>query len=365
MNKILVVGQTPPPYHGQALAIERILKGEYRHAKLFHARMGFAKDNDDLGTVRVGKITHLLGLLLQIAWMRITKNIKVLYYPPSGPKKIAVYRDIVILCLTRWMFAKTIFHFHAGGISELYPRLNPIARFFFRRAFYRCDLALVLSNNLPPDHLCVKAKKTLVLPLGVQDMFNEHLHKPSVNVLPHILFVAVLHRSKGVFDLLQACHILKMKGFEFAVDIVGMFPDKEIEAACKTFIQQQDMMSNVVFHGVLKGTEIAKVYANADLFCFPTYYESEALPQVVIEAMQFSLPVVATAWRGVVDQVEEGHSGFLTPSHDINALAERLGQLLADPALRAQMGRVGRTLYLKKYTLDVFYQKFDECLSQA
>ena len=48
MVRILVVGQTPPPYGGQAIMIERMLQHEYTHAKLFHVRMVFSSEIDEI-----------------------------------------------------------------------------------------------------------------------------------------------------------------------------------------------------------------------------------------------------------------------------------------------------------------------------
>ena len=59
MKKILVLGQTPPPYGGQAIMIKTFLEGNYSHIKLFHIRMSFSKDMDEMGKVKIRKIFHL------------------------------------------------------------------------------------------------------------------------------------------------------------------------------------------------------------------------------------------------------------------------------------------------------------------
>lgn len=343
--------------------IDRIVKAAYSKAELYHVRMGFAKDMDDLGSLRLGKLLHLLVVILRIIGMRLRHNARTLYYPPSGPDKFPVYRDMVILCTTRWLFNKTIFHFHAGGISELYPNLNPVAKFFYRRAFFHPDQAIVLAKTVPPDAQFLQAKKTVVLPYGIDDRFDEKLRTKTKDDMLHLLFVAVLYKSKGIFIMLEACRQLKERGFSFVLDVVGMFPDEETKVSCMNFVQQQGLEKYVVFHGVLLGQAKDEAYANADIFCFPSFFESETFGLVVVEAMQFKLPVVATRWRGIPGSVEEEGSGILIPTQDAQALSDAVARLINDASLRKRMGERGRAIYLEKFTSKRFFANLDECFA--
>ena len=136
MQRVLVIGQTPPPFHGQAIMIESLLGGEYKYAKLFHVRMSFSKEMDELGKFSLSKLLHLLKVIKDIVYFRIIHNVRILYYPPSNPETFPVLRDLAILCITRWMFKKTIFHFHAAGISELYPSLPWFLKILFRWGYF-------------------------------------------------------------------------------------------------------------------------------------------------------------------------------------------------------------------------------------
>ena len=128
---VLVVGQTPPPVHGQAVMIERLLRGKYASMRLFHVRMAFSDSIADVGRFQLGKLWHLLSVIVRIICQRVARRIDVLYYPPAGPNVVPLLRDVVILGCTRWMFRKTVFHFHIIGISEAYrtlPRPLRVAR---------------------------------------------------------------------------------------------------------------------------------------------------------------------------------------------------------------------------------------------
>ncbi|MCU0985805.1 MAG: glycosyltransferase family 4 protein [Acetobacteraceae bacterium] len=83
-------------------------------------------------------------------------------------------------------------------------------------------------------------------------------------------------------------------------------------------------------------TDVAALLRGADLFVLPSH--REGMPRAIIEAMMTGLPVVATAIRGAREQVIDGETGFLVPVKDEAVLAEALGRLASDPALRARMG---------------------------
>ena len=87
------------------------------------------------------------------------------------------------------------------------------------------------------------------------------------------------------------------------------------------------------------------------MFCLPTFYEAETFGIVLVEAMSLGLPVVATRWRGIPEIVDDGKTGYLVETHDAAAVAERLEQLQADPALREQLGAAGREKFLSDFTV--------------
>ena len=121
----------------------------------------------------------------------------------------------------------------------------------------------------------------------------------------------------------------------------------------------------VTWNGQVSGEEKWDFFRQADIFCFPTFYRTEGFPVVLLEAMMFGLPVVSTTWRGIPDMVEDGESGFLVPTQNPRAVADRLGQLIRDPELRNSMGSVGRKRYEEKFTVEKFRLRMEEVLSNV
>jgi glycosyltransferase involved in cell wall biosynthesis len=110
---------------------------------------------------------------------------------------------------------------------------------------------------------------------------------------------------------------------------------------------------------VLVGEAKWAAYARAEVLCLPTFFEAEALPLVVIEAMSIGLPVVATRWRGIPSLIDDSRTGYLVEVRDPEALAERLARLAADPALRAQLGTAAREKFLREYVVQRHLERME------
>lgn len=355
MLKVLVVGQTPPPHGGQAIMIERLVKSRLPGVALLHARMAFSSHLNEVGRFRWSKVAHLLALIVRIVHARVVHNVRILYYPPAGPDRVPMYRDWAILLSTRWLFAKTIFHFHAGGVSKLYDQLPSWQRWLFRRAYFHADAAVRISDLNPEDGKRLEARREYVVPNGIDDPCpGLRLPRARATVTANrplrILFVGILRESKGLLVLIEACGRLAARGVPFRLEIMGAPDGDEFVARVKVRVTELKLDRQVHFLGVLVGTDKFAAYARSDVYCMPTFYECETFGVVFIEAMACGLPVVATNWRGIPSIVEESETGFLVEPHDVGAVADRLAVLAQDPQLRERMGAAGREKFLREYT---------------
>jgi glycosyltransferase involved in cell wall biosynthesis len=356
---IVFVGQTPPPFHGQSVMIRYALQGAYRGVRLHHVRVAFARSIDDIGRPRPGKLAHLVSVLVRITWARLQYRAPVLYYHPAGPSRLPAYRDIVLLLATRWMFRATVLHFHAGGVSELYGDLGPVGRWLYRRAYFHADVGIRTSELAPDDPGRLHARRQVVVRNGVPDLAAVARRAPPSRPPgepPTVLYVGHLWESKGVLVLIDAAAALLRQNVRFKVELVGEYPSREIEQRARRLIRDHGLEHVVVHRGLLTGDERLTAYAGADVFCFPSFYEAETFGIVLLEAMQFALPVVATRWRGIPSVVDDGVTGYLVAVRDSAALADRLARLLEDEALARRMGEAARSAYEERFTLDRFHR---------
>ncbi len=328
--------------------------------ELFHARMNFSSDMEEVGKFRINKIAKLFRLILSIYYYRLRYGIDNLYYPPAPPRRVPMIRDIIVLLSCRWLFRNTIFHFHAAGISEMHNELSGLSKKAYEKAYFYPEYSITLSEHNPKDGKYFRSKRNYLIPNGLADISIARQTKEQKNGNPLLLYVGVLTEAKGVLILLAAALLLKDKGYKFKLKMVGRFESPEFEKTVYDYINTNNLSDLVQFTGVLTGDNKINAFATADIFCFPTFFEAETFGLVALEAMQFSLPVVATLWRGVPSIVRHNVNGFTVPPRNAAAFADSLELLLNDPETRRSMGKKGRDIYLSSYTAAIHFQKLHD-----
>lgn len=363
MKKILIVGQTPPPFGGQAVMIQHLLKGRYKGIRLVHVRMAFSKEMNEIGKPNLFKFFHLIYLVFLVIYKRFRHDISILYYPPTGPNKVPFYRDAVVLLCVRPFFKKIIFHFHASGISELYPRLGPFSQLIFRRAYFRPDVGIRLSDYSINDSAILRVKQEFIIPYGIPDSFLAFKGAKVQRSICTILFVGILNESKGIEILVESCGLLRKEGYDFKVNVLGKFESAEFDQRVRNKVLTLGLDDSFSFLGVKSGQEKFQIYAQADIFCFPTYFEAESFPVVLVEALCFGLPIVSTKWRGIPTMVKDNENGMLTDIKNPAATAAKLKVLITNSRLRSEMGIKGRKLYTDYFSIEQYHENLSKVFS--
>jgi glycosyltransferase involved in cell wall biosynthesis len=332
--------------------IANMLAGTYEGVQLIHVRMALSRTMYEVGQVSLRKIVELVALAAKIVLARLRTGATVLYYPPHNLSRAAVYRDMFLLLTTRWMFRKTLFQYHAAGLSEVYPTFPRALKGLFRRAYFGADMAI--RHPLTPDDAGgLAALRSAEVPYGIEDVAGGLLAQARVARGERpltVLFVGLMRESKGLLVLLDACRELRRRRVPFRLALMGTFMEAEFERQIKAQVRDSGLQGAVDFLGVLTGDAKHRAFAKAAVFCFPSFFESESAPVVLLEAMQFALPIVATNWRSIPAVVRDGENGFLVPIREAIAVAGRLQDLIEDDELRERMGSESRRRYEAEYT---------------
>ncbi|MEO1054475.1 MAG: glycosyltransferase [Bacteroidota bacterium] len=363
MKKVLVIGQTPPPHHGQALMIERLVKANFDRIEVVHLRMSFSKSMNEVGKFGLRKALHAVGVIVKAVFFRFKYGINTLYFPPAGPNTVPVIRDIIILLMIRPFFKTTVFHFRAAGVSEFVQRTNPILRSMAKLAYNRATCGIQLSALNPPDAKYFKSHQIKIVKNGLEDSAKDYLPITRSNDETfQILYVGALIESKGILVLLNAVAILNALGHGIKLKLLGEFKDLKFEPIVHELCQTLKIQHLVSFEGVKVGKEKFEYFVKSDVLCFPTFYESESFGNVLVEAMMFELPIVSTLWRAIPEIVEDGVNGFLVETKNAQATAKSLESLITQPSLRKVMGEANRDKYLNEYSLDTHIKAMEEVL---
>jgi glycosyltransferase involved in cell wall biosynthesis len=107
--------------------------------------------------------------------------------------------------------------------------------------------------------------------------------------------------------------------------------------------------------------DVADILAALDAVAMPSLF-GEGLPYAAVEAIAAGKPVVAFPTSGIPEVVVDGHTGFLVPREDIEALADALARVLTDADLAARLGEQGRR-HAEQFTLEGHVQKLIDIYS--
>ncbi|HEX7479666.1 MAG TPA: glycosyltransferase family 4 protein [Polyangiales bacterium] len=152
-----------------------------------------------------------------------------------------------------------------------------------------------------------------------------------------IVCVGRLSPEKGHLGLLEAFASARAQGVDAQLVLIGDGPER---ARIETRLSELGLREHVQLRGQLdEQTTLAEV-ASSDVLVLASFLEG--LPVVLMEAMALGLAVIGPRVAGVPELVHDGESGLLFAAGDWNELAEQLKRVLADPELRARLGRAGR-----------------------
>jgi glycosyltransferase involved in cell wall biosynthesis len=161
---------------------------------------------------------------------------------------------------------------------------------------------------------------------------RERLHIPQDRLVA--VFVGSEWERKGLRPILHALALAP----EWSLVVVG----RGDEGRYRELADSLGVGDAVTWFGVTQ--DVGLIYALADAFVLPTSYETFSL--VTFEAAASGLPILATAVNGISELVQEGENGFLIEPEPAS-IAQRLGQLAADPELRARLGDAARRSALR------------------
>lgn len=360
-HPLVVVGQTPPPNNGQAKMIEQMLQGVKGRLDLVHIRMAFSDSVVSAGKCRLYKLLHLFALIGQTRRALKKYPGATLYYPPASPAWVPVLRDLLFLSAVKGLAARTVYHFHAGGISSWLEQRSWLRR-LARKVYSTPDLAIELGPSCPHDGAYFMARKVVSIPYGL-DVPVHHGTAPVQMDELSILYVGIHTESKGLFDLLETARLLHERNVRFTLHTVGLWYTRQERERFDKLRSTYHLDNRVVLNGERTGDSLWRHYAQSNVFFFPTHYPWETFGIVQVEAMAYGLPVVATDWPGPRDVVVHGETGILCPPHDVEAMAAALERLACEPDTRKRLGDAGRTRYLENYTAQKFVDRMVDALT--
>ena len=268
--------------------------------------------------------------------------------------------------MTRWS-GKKVVSYHDGNLATLlaspygYPpisRRHTNAALKYERELYsRLDLIMPMSRWLADSFIRdngVPSRK--VVPVGAGVNLPRIAESESKDYsAPRILFVGKAFERKGGLVLLHAFARVRREIPDAELTIIGPeLPNPPQGVRSLGFVSKSDP------DGV---DRLLAEYQRASVFVMPSLYEPYGI--VFAEAMAHRLPCVGADNCAMPEIIKHGETGYVVPVRDEVALADRLIELLRDPAACRQMGDNGYEKFRREHTWDAVTQRMCEAISSV
>lgn len=266
-------------------------------------------------------------------------------------ERLSVWRKGAVVMLCRAIGVPVVLHLHAAQLHQFYRSLpGPLQR--LTRWIFSLPASVVVlgtaSRRFVVEELRVPAVQVEILNNGVPEPSLPR-HRAAAGAPRRVLFVGNLSERKGVSDLLQALARPSLRAAALDVTLAGGGNVAGYGAKAR----QLGIGHFVHFTGWVDQEQVAQLMARADVLVLPSY--DEGLPLVILEALANGVAVVCTPVGEISSVLRDGVDAcFVTPG-DVDGIAVALHKVLYDPGLMDTLGRNGRALYEKQFSLPHFF----------
>lgn len=360
--RILFITPLPPPVHGSAMVSKYIQECKELNevAECDFVNLSTSRHIDEIGKNSIKKYIRFIGAYLITLWKLITHRYSLCYLAITC-HDAGFLKDAPFVLLCKLFRRKIVIHQHNKGMQgcvdrQPYKWLLPLV--------YKNTKVILLSWHLYPDiEKVVKREQVIICPNGIPELFEQEPQFQRNNPTPNLLFLSNLIESKGVYVLLDACKILKDKGYKFCCNFVGSESEEITKDIFEKEVAKRGLDKTIAYHGPQYGKDKEKFFETANIFVHPT--KNDAFPLVLLEAMQYKLPIVTTDEGAIADIVTPLANGLITISPTPEELSKNIARLLDDNNLRTILGENGYKKFKEKFTIKQFEKEITKIVKKC
>jgi glycosyltransferase involved in cell wall biosynthesis len=234
--------------------------------------------------------------------------------------------------------------------------------FFFQTWFYNktADSVVAVSSavKIGLENVGVNAGKITVILNGTpQSKYNLPDIDEKVSALKSKYdlsstdnVIGCISRRKKQEQLLQSLELVEIP---CTIILVGIKSDRELNR----IISKPEYKHRVIFTGELNINEALYYHKLMRIEVLPS--TMEGLSQSLLEGMAFGIPVIATAFAGNLDLINDGENGLLFENNDIIDLAKKITLLLTDPSIAKKLSLAGKITALEKFEIGTVVKNYE------
>ncbi len=225
----------------------------------------------------------------------------------------------------------------------------PLFKPFLKWSIKKSNKVIAISEHTNKEVTALCKREVQIIPYGVSLSEKDLKKEKSSSKNKIILFVGRLVERKGVSYLIEAFSKIAEET-QAELVIVGQGPEKE---KLEQLAKQKHSDYKIIFADFVNDEELRNYYENCSVFVLPAITDekgdTEGLGVVLIEALNYKKPVIASNVGGITDIVIDGKTGLLVPEKNSEELAKALEKILSDVSLANRLGEEGYNYVKEKF----------------
>lgn len=251
-------------------------------------------------------------------------------------------------------------HFHGGDSSFTFLSKTEWV------AYYKNLPTLVRGVFTGPQSMARRLHRICEIPMAI--LYPKrygvevpiHIHRPLPSGIIRLVFIGRLTPKKSPEDLLRAFRHAVSLFPDLFLDIVGddglSYVSTDNRRNLQDTIDEWGLSAKIKMHGTLTPQRSYEILEQSHIYVQHSVTapggDVEGMPIVILEAAARGLPVISTRHEGIVEEVDDGVTGYLVDEHDYVAMAEKIVDLARNPERILEMGRAGHAKMLKDFTVE-------------
>ncbi len=328
MNKVLLVGSLPPPYHGQSIAFDSALNAIKKEFKYKVVQTSFR------GGSRMESLLMVLRYVFQIPLYIFFYRPDKIYFLCSRTL-IGGLRDLYLLFFCMFSKSEVLNHLHGSDFELFIQSLNPLHKKIVIALYKRVNRHAVLIEGMQEQLVSVAKQENIFVinnfyleskNIPKQVSFKERGGKLSVFYLSSIV------TSKGIFELIEAVKMLSATKKIELIIAGGFIGDSFLceDMTKKKFFSLIDGCSFVNYIGVINIQDKYKILGESDILALPSYYKSEAVPLCIIEGMRMGCCILTSNYKYLPSLVKDGINGVLVDPQSVESIISSFTDLYSN-----------------------------------
>ena len=238
---------------------------------------------------------------------------------------------------------KVVMHHHAAEFEDFYEKCTEAQKRKVQKALADADVNIVLSKRLVPR---IKEKQPKARVEVLYNAVNTYDENPYSLDARNVLFMGRLGVRKGTFDLIEA---IKRLDKDIPADVKFYLCGDMGENEVRQKVKELGVEHRIAHVGWIDGEQKREFMSKSMINCLPSY--NEGLPMTILETMAAGIPNISTNIASIPEVLFDGENGYLITPGDVDALVDRLRNLINEPDIRRKFSEASYALVTRDFSL--------------